>query len=66
MVNTDVKMRSEETKAYMEASHGNPTVQLPKYLYLRSIPQRWMLDNLRMLKNQTIVDMNRSCTMNAP
>ena len=46
MVNTDVKMRSEETKAYMEASHGNPTVQLPKYLYLRSIPQRWMLDNL--------------------
>ena len=46
MVNTDVKMRSEETKAYMEASHGNPTVQLPKYLYLRSTPQRWMLDNL--------------------
>ena len=25
MVNTDVKLRREETKGYMEASHGNPT-----------------------------------------
>ena len=30
MVNTGVKMRSEETKAYMEASHGNPTRSITK------------------------------------
>ena len=34
MVNTDVKLKNEETKAYMEASHGNPTGSITKVFRL--------------------------------
>ena len=34
MVNTDVKLKSEEAKAYMEASHWNPTCSITKVFRL--------------------------------
>ena len=43
-VNTDVKLKSEETTCYIKTSHGNSTRSTTKVF--RSLPQRWMLDNL--------------------